>query len=602
MSHSAKNSSFISLFTWLKRFTQGEGIHQKIAAGYALALSVAAVGMTTGLVIGNHHQQQAENQRDQAHNQEERLTALKFAILATRSHQQQMIPTLQQFRQFKNEYAHYLAHLNEANQLFAELKGVARADSGLAANRDDLKGFLQIYEGTIAAYTQAFDRLYQQIQPATLTPEAVPAAQQQLLTFASRNVALKFDALSDDLTGLLETARNEERSAELKLSQADQLRTQIIVVSMLLSMLVATLLTFYISRAIARPLQKITSIAQQVTQHNDFDLQVPVTTTDEVGTLAIALNQLIQNVKLLLEEQQAESARQILQSEKMSSLGQMIMGIAHEINNPVNFVSGNLDHLKGYTQDLITLLDTYAAAFPQPPEAIQTKTNEIDLIFLQQDLPKLLDSVKFGVDRLRQIVLSLKHFSCLDEAELRVVDLHICLDSTLMILNHRIKKGIIVERNYENLPAIQGYGGSLYQVFMNLLSNALDAMDDMMQQSKNGRHPSGYVPRIVITTECCDQDWIVVKIADNGIGIAPDHFAKIFDPFFTTKPSGVGTGLGLSISHQIVVEKHGGKLTCQSQLGRGTTFVISLPMRQPDINDGALGCDLPWENRQLAQA
>jgi signal transduction histidine kinase len=246
----------------------------------------------------------------------------------------------------------------------------------------------------------------------------------------------------------------------------------------------------------------------------------------------------------------------------------MMAGVAHEVNNPLNFIYGNLIHASDYIEKLLVLLEAYTAEITQPSEAIQEMQEEIDLEFLKEDLPKLLQSMKLGAERATQIVLSLKDFSRLDDATPHPVDLHACMDSTLLILNNRLKKEITVIRNYGNIPIVEGYAGLLYQVFMNLLSNAIDALENLRQEKL-----------IAITIECRGQDTVMIKIADNGSGIPLEKQAQIFDTFFTTKPRGVGTGLGLAISREIIVEKHGGKITYQSEEGVGTEFAIALPIK-----------------------
>jgi two-component system, NtrC family, sensor kinase len=342
----------------------------------------------------------------------------------------------------------------------------------------------------------------------------------------------------------------------------------------------ALVLAIYTSRAIAHPIQATTKIAQQVTEDKNFNLQAPITTEDEVGVLTTSLNQLILRVNQLLEEQKAANYTQLIQSEKMSSLGRMITGVAHEINDPVNFIYGNSLHANDYVKDLLALLDTYTREIPNPPQSVQIKREEIDFDFLKEDLLKLLNSMQLGAERTAQIIMSLRDFSHLDEAIAHSVDLHACINSTLLILNSRLKREITVIRNYGNIPEIKGYAGLLYQVFMNLLSNAIDALE----VPKNDK-------RITITTEVQKDNWVVVKIADNGSGISPDDQEKIFDAFFTTKPPGLGRGLGLVISHQIIVEKHGGTISCNSEVGEGTEFAIALPIQQQSLGNWRLGTD-----------
>jgi signal transduction histidine kinase len=238
-----------------------------------------------------------------------------------------------------------------------------------------------------------------------------------------------------------------------------------------------------------------------------------------------------------LQELRESQTKQLIQAEKMSSLGRMLAGVAHEINNPVNFICGNTAHASEYAQALIELLHTYDEAVIEIPLAVQEKAEELDREFLEEDLPKVLASMQVGADRARQIVLSLRNFSRLDEAEAHLVDVHETLDSTLLILNNRTKQGVSIVRRYEEIPQVKGFSGMLYQVFMNILSNALDALLEKPVKC----------PEITISTSQINENWVSIRIADNGCGITPEHQSKIFETFFTTKPVGVGTGLGLAI-------------------------------------------------------
>ncbi|MEA5581925.1 GAF domain-containing protein [Nodularia harveyana UHCC-0300] len=284
-----------------------------------------------------------------------------------------------------------------------------------------------------------------------------------------------------------------------------------------------------------------------------------------------------------LSELQATQS-QLIQTEKMSSLGQLVAGIAHEINNPVNFIYGNLSHANNYIQELLQLLDLYKLHYPQPHEEIHSLITGIDLDFLLEDLPKTISSMQIGTDRIRSIVLSLRNFSRLDEAENKAVDIHEGIDNTLLILQHRLKSGfkstgIKVIKNYGKLPAIECYAGQINQVFMNILSNAIDALEEQSQLATKGTSlPS---PIIWISTQVSlDQSRLIIRIVDNGPGITEEVKKRIFDPFFTTKSVGKGTGLGLAISYQIVVQKHGGVMECISNIGQGTEFRISLPIQR----------------------
>ncbi|HIK29278.1 MAG: PAS domain S-box protein [Oscillatoriaceae bacterium SKW80] len=273
---------------------------------------------------------------------------------------------------------------------------------------------------------------------------------------------------------------------------------------------------------------------------------------------------------------------QLIHSEKMSSLGQLVAGIAHEINNPVSFIYGNLDYAAHYITDLLHLVKLYQQQYPATP-TIQEFQDKIDLDFLREDALKLLSSMKQGAERISQIVLSLRNFSRHDEALLKEVDIHSGIESTLMILRHRLQPkpgfpAIQVIKDFGNLPKVQCYASQLNQVFMNILSNAIDALEERYITSNICSMPCAQCPTIHIRTELLDGERVAIYIADNGPGMTEEVRARLFDPFFTTKS--VSRGLGLSISYYIVVEQHGGELTCFSQPGKGAHFAIVIPLRQ----------------------
>jgi two-component system, NtrC family, sensor kinase len=315
----------------------------------------------------------------------------------------------------------------------------------------------------------------------------------------------------------------------------------------------------------------------------------------------------------LQELQQTQS--QLIQAEKMSSLGQMVAGIAHEINNPINFIYGNLNLASEYTQHLLELLHLYQETYTRPTSEITTKIEAIDLAFLESDLPKMLESMKVGAERITKMVMMLRNFSRLNEAQLKLADIHQGIDSTLLLLQHRLeatatRPAIQVIKEYGNLPKVECYPSQLNQVFMNILSNAIDALDvgtgvwRIRNENGEGGIGSGVkgtqeqgdvgnfavilsisshqvrMPTIRISTEVIERNCVAIRIADNGSGMTEEVRQRLFDPFFTTKPVGSGTGLGLAISYQIVVQKHRGQMLVNSEIGIGTELVIEIPFQQ----------------------
>jgi signal transduction histidine kinase len=320
--------------------------------------------------------------------------------------------------------------------------------------------------------------------------------------------------------------------------------------------------------------EKLTAELTQQHQQLQNALQIKDNLTQIAQTQAEELK------KSLKELQQTQS--QLIQAEKMSSLGQLVAGIAHEINNPVNFIHGNLQYIGEYTHDLIQLVNLYQQFYQNPEPEIWNYIQQIDLDFLLDDLPKILHSMQVGTGRITEIVLSLRNFSRLDEADIKTVDIHQGIDSTLLILHNRLKEKsdhpkIEIIKNYGNLPLVECYPGQLNQVFMNIISNAIDALEGCKYEhsitANCVRHS-----QITITTEVLETNCVAIKIADNGSGMTEEVKKQLFDPFFTTKPVGKGTGLGLSISYQIVVEKHKGKLRFLSEVGKGTEFWIEIPL------------------------
>jgi two-component system, NtrC family, sensor kinase len=320
------------------------------------------------------------------------------------------------------------------------------------------------------------------------------------------------------------------------------------------------------------------------------------------GATTIAQNQAQELEKTLDELQQTQS--QLIQTEKISGLGQLVAGVAHEINNPVNFVSGNLIHASNYVHDLLSLLQLYQQDNSHPSLKIQEQIEAIDLEFLIQDLPDVLSSMRIGAERISQIVLNLRNFSRLEALQMKEVDLHEGLDCTLLILKNRLKgeaglASIEIIKEYGELPLVECYAGQLNQVFMNIISNAIDALNEDNSKLSKPELKHNH-SQIIIHTEVVNPGIVTIRISDNGSGMSEEVKSHLFEPFFTTKPVGKGTGLGLSISSQIVVEKHKGSLRCESRLGKGTQFVIEIPLQQSHECCAHHALPLSTENKQVS--
>jgi two-component system, NtrC family, sensor kinase len=360
------------------------------------------------------------------------------------------------------------------------------------------------------------------------------------------------------------------------------------------------ILAFPLANRLTQPIRRLTHFAELVGQDQVIPFPVELQhRNDEIGVLAQTLNAMLlrldetlaiahvseQELRRQTVELQAtlttlqKTQTHLIQSEKMSGLGQLVAGVAHEINNPVNFIYGNLRYANEYTEQLMQIIQLYQQYSRTDHPAIQTAIEGCDFDFIATDLPNLFQSMKGGADRIKQIVQSLRVFSRLDESESKVVNLHDGLDSTLVLLTHRLRLNsdrseIMICQNYGELPRVECYAGEMNQVFINILSNAIDAINERVIQKGTLENPC-----IEIQTRSLDNDLIQITIHDNGIGMTDEVRSQIFNPFFTTKPVGSGIGMGLANTYQIIVEHHRGDITVCSALGEGTSFTITLPIR-----------------------
>ena len=582
-------------------------VGHKIGLGYGIALGIAVIGSVSGVLVGDSFHQKAVHHEEDANEEFRLINTLNLELLQTHQHFLMFSAVLDSKEKLTENNALFFERKENFQKQWKKFKDSEGGTDGEEEEEGELEAvenFLEEHGSLPEKYLKETEKLLQEVNILDVGPRNKDGVKKKLLDFNDNQLVIDVNRFSDGLVVLSDRLEEEYNLAKSYTLEAYQLRRQIIFSGVIISILIAAILAMYVSRAITYPLQNTTKLAKRVTQEENFDLQIPVLTADEVGVLSESLNELISKVKQLLEEHQLinknldekniylektlqelqSTQAQLIQSEKMSSLGQLVAGVAHEINNPVSFIHGNLVHATEYIQELLELLALYQDCYPTPSEEIQSQIEAIELGFIVKDLTKLLKSMQIGTSRIREIVLSLRNFSRLDESDFKRVDVHEGIDNTLMILRNRLKAtekrpeiGII--RNYGDLPFVDCYPGQLNQVFMNLLTNAIDALDESNQGLSYG-DVEAEPNTITISTECLDKEWVKISIKDNGLGMNQEVQSKLFDPFFTTKPVGKGTGLGLSISYQILTDKHQGKLYCNSELGEGSEFVLEIPVKQ----------------------
>ncbi|MEM9769716.1 MAG: ATP-binding protein [Cyanobacteria bacterium P01_D01_bin.71] len=609
-------------------------IRKRIVMGYVLPLCVAVSGIATGLVIGKNHTNQALKVQEVTISERKLLDTIRLRLLAYRP-TKDFAPTLASQDAFRAESERLLTLLKEVQVLTASLRDIhsevdhavdlsviqaslqydpneTRPDVHEAAtggNPDQiitsinqLEDHQVIYdtldglEVAIIDFEQRAQRFISEVEGLTGYSNRQALSQQALLRFVQDPEFHQILSAIDQLGAFDTQLELRESAANAALNDAFRLQTLIILLSLLISVLLASLVAWQNSRAIAHPLTTVTDIARRVTQENDFSLRASVHSQDEVGILANALNQLIQQVQQLLDSvkqkntdlsealsQLKEQQVQLVQAEKMSSLGQLVAGVAHEINNPVNFIHGNIAHIKEHVDDVLLLLDELRERHPEAIADIEETYEDLELDFIQEDLGKILTSMRVGTGRIREIVVSLRNFSRLDEADYKAVNLHEGIDGSLMILCHRLKASyerpaIEVKRNYGELPIVECYPGQLNQVILNILTNGIDAIEERYFREPKTQPKMPLT--ITVETQLWQENWVEIAIKDTGIVMSEKAKQRIFEKFYTTKSAGAGTGLGMSISHQIIVDIHHGELAFESTQNQGTTFFIRIPIQQ----------------------
>ncbi len=517
---------------------------EKSSYGYFWSIGIGFFGPLIGLLIADYQQDQGVKRLANAREQSELLEEFKFSVEETQFNSYRLISFVDNSEEPNNKEINLAGNVRRVNNARSKLdKFVTSRPLVLVEKPNVLRDLLRNYTIQINLYSQ-------EINSALQNSENFDKAEKQLSNL---------DQLNQELVTILQKAREKVKQEELNNQASQVVGKQIIIISILLSAVIAGMVA---SR----------------TSLNHF-IQLSRRSKESQKFAAKAESQALNLQKTLDKLQHTQS--QLIQTEKMSGLGQMVAGVAHEINNPISFIHGNLSHAREYTEELLKLVQLYQDKVTEPIPEIEEKAEDIDLEFLQEDLPKLLASMQVGTERICEIVRSLKNFSRLDEKGKKYADLHEGINNTLMILGNKLKAkssfpGIQVIKDYTSLPRIKCHPGQINQVFMNIIANAVDALKEFHEQQQNVN--SCFRPQVVIRTEVKEDNRVVVRIADNGPGMTEEVHSRLFDPFFTTKSVGKGTGLGLSISHQIIVEKHGGQLWCISTPGKGSEFIIEIPV------------------------
>ncbi|MEM1171111.1 MAG: ATP-binding protein [Cyanobacteria bacterium P01_H01_bin.35] len=581
-------------------------IAQKFGYSYAIAIGVAVIGISIGLIISEYYEKQALKTLNIADKQSKILNDLETSILGMTSHPQNLVPALTRKIWFDFEKAKFLGYVSRVKKNLEEIAiFIDTNPNDLAVEIREYQELLESYTTVTNNYVDRIKSLWKKIDPPNLKPEEVPQAQQAIIVSLTDREAtqidLKLERLSGKLISIIKVADEQYFQAHSSFNEVINLQRRIIFISILISVGTATFLAIYISNVIADPLKQVTEVAQRVTKESNFQLQATVNTKDEVGLLAVSLNKLIlwvgeythqlemsqktlenrveeRTIELTQTlEQLQETQSQLIRTEKMSSLGKMVAGVAHEINNPINFIYGNTRYVEEYAESLLELVDLYQKHYPEVNPEIEDYLEEIDLDFLTKDLLKILSSMKNGAERIRQIVQSLRNFSHLDESDIKSVNLNEGIENTLVILNHKLDS-IKLIKNYGDLSLVECYPANINQVFMDIIGNAIDAINEPEFQLQVSQ--IDFVPTLKIQTETIDVDRVKVSFWNNGPLIPANIIDKLFDPFFTTKPVGQGTGLGLTNSYQII-KQHGGKIEVISNSEQGTEFTITLPTKIP---------------------
>ena len=563
-----------------KSFLEHFQVGGKITVGYFIALGMAILGTASGLLIGEYYQGKAFKVAEVTQHELELLHQLQTAVLQSRTHQQQLIPLAENPQDFREEYDHILQHAQSIRRIWSDLISLSQefANQEDLINGQGLNQFLLTYRNIPDQYLQQLDIIVNQVEPKILVEnQGFQEAQKQLLEFTNSDLALSFDGISDDLVGMIEINYDLNESAKTTVRQASQIRIWLIVISLSGSISLAAMMAVVVSRAITQPLKDLTKVAKQVTDNSNFDLQAVVTTNDEIGILAMSLNQLIEKVKLLLlendtrtqnlieaNEKLVSTQKQLITQERLAALGSLTAGIAHEINTPL-----------GISISAASAVEEDTRAMRQRFGSGKMKRSDLSNFFetIEESSAMLLGNLR----RAAELIQSFKQVAVDQSSEKqRSFEVKEYLQEILVQLTPTLKKTRhTIKVEGQEYLSINSYPGAFSQIITNLVMNSL---------------AHGYEAGDSGVMEICfeqQNENLVLTYSDDGKGISPENLKQIFDPFFTTKRNQGGNGLGLHIVYNLVTQKLLGTITCDSQVGVGTKFTIHIPLNLNMVNESA---------------
>ena len=570
------------LLPWLGRF----GVGQRFLVGYGLAISIAIAGTAIGGSLAQLKLNAGWKRVDQVSAVRDRFSDLRVELLEIIAHpasrKANTIQTPADVQALWQEIERHAIIAEESYTWLAEWADKPDASqSALGPIHDRWTVTLQSDRAVAERFFRIVRRRLLSVD-SSLAADGVPFDRELhrwlIVDFQGRVIRSDITRLTIDVQNLLPAIEEIQKTVEAEQRLLSVAWWFVFGGSSLLSLAVAIAIGSYISRSTVTPIESMAATARNITTSGQFERRFEVVGNDEISDLSQAFNASLDRVQTLLDEQEQTTTERLLAGEKLSSLGRMLAEVAHELNNPINYLSGNIPHCKTYVGELCELLAAYEAEVTDPSAELEELAEELDREFLETDLKKLIASMEVGAQRARQIILGLKNSSRTDDERPSPLSLQDSVEGTLAILYNRLKKGIDLETSFADLPSIEGFPGSLYQIFSNLIGNAIDAVNENDRAEK----------RIRIATEQWDEHHVAVRIHDNGGGIPDSVRDRIFEAFFTTKPTGVGTGLGLAIVKQLVEEKHGGRLLLETTPGDGTEFIVVLPMQADDRGAAAL--------------